>query len=481
MAIILDLKPLEADAEFRAALLYYLQQANGYIAAIFWDAFPDSARKKKLYQLVTAYDGQRRQQSVKGKGGKQGIDAGLLNSLVPEGAGRVHHLDCYKEDFVSLLRDAMPGERKAAIVARLRERHAIPLNYEQFCEAIDLLRRKRHYLKDYERRKNDQARVSDHQMMRLLGLLLLPSQHQHLEHEIASFRRRATSETARLIDINDIRALLNEARRERREETERIFGKGRSKAILTKSARKDRHQALEALHAKYRHYYPPGCQPRYNLHNFLIRYHFIGKGNIALIETALKRARPMPDEAIPHFEREIEAVYRLAMTINRRLWRALMALEAADKTLTKSQYRTNAAVTGRLRAIRNAVAHNLPFFAAEHEGTLLSIEDLFSEIWRGFGHGHVAADLKERRRQLGELRGDLECLLKKQDFCYASPITAEGDIAGPPRIVRRWTADGRQKYIGKSGWQVDKRQRIRALVANWRQALRKAVDSSPVS
>ncbi|GAB4126032.1 MAG: hypothetical protein Kow00104_11020 [Rhodothalassiaceae bacterium] len=461
----LDFRIIEDDADFRAALLYYLQLANSYIASIFWDCFPDGTRRKKLYDLVRAFAANRK------------IDDKLYKSLAPDGEGGLRrHLDVYKEHFVAFLREGLPVERQNAIRDKLRLKHAIPLGFEQFSDAIDLLRRKRHYLKDFESRKHNQARVADNEMLRLLGLFLLPAHHQHLLHEIERATRRAGAAARSAIPAADLRAILSAARRERREETERIFGQGRSRQVLAKHARDDLHEAREALNRRYQHYYPAGAWPRYNLHKFLIRYHFIGDGMIRLIEKALAGDTPQ-SAAVPHFEREIEAVHALGTRINRHIWKTVASLEAADKTLTRGERKTSGAMTDRLYLIRNCVAHNQPFFAVHDGNGHVPVEDVFGAVLAGLVRPHVGPDEKGRKAAVAAFAGGIEHLLARENFSLVAPCDADGRLSGPPRKIRRWTVGNRKTYIGRSGWKIDKRKRVRRLAADWRNALRRALES----
>lgn len=466
----LDFRIIEDDADFRAALLYYLQLANSYIASIFWDCFPDGARRKRLYELVHAFAADR-------KAANRKIDDKLYQSLAPGQKGVLRrHLDVYKEDFVAFLRVGLPVERQNAIRQKLRLKHAIPLGFEQFADAIDLLRRKRHYLKDFERQKHDQSRVADNEMLRLLGLFLLPAHHQHLLHEIEKATRRAGAAARSAIPAADLRAILSAARRERREETERIFGQGRSRQVLAKHARDDLHEAREALNRRYLQYYPAGAWPRYNLHKFLIRYHFIGDGMIRQIEKALAGDAPRT-AAVPHFEREIEAVHALGTRINRHIWKTVASLEAADKTLTKGKRKTSGAMTDRLRSIRNCVAHNQLFFAVHDKNGHVPVEDVFGAVLAGLVRPHVHSDEKSRKAAVAAFASGIEHLLARENYSLVAPCDAHGRLSGPPRKIRRWTVANRRTYIGRSGWKIDKRKRVRRLAADWRNALRRALQS----
>lgn len=480
----IDLRRLEDDADFRNGYLYFLQLANSYLAAIFWHVFPDSSRRKNLYETVRNFDADLKAEAARRGEQQRGLDPALLKSIAPEpGERRTGFLDCYKSDFVRVLRDGLPEERKRAFERKLRQDHAIPLRMGAFCDGIDHLRKKRHYLKDWGRNRNRADRPADEPVLDFLGLLLLPRLHHHFLGLVERHRRRIRRRGGNSgIDPADLRTIFARARRLRREETERAFGRNRLRSETTRAERRDREHSKQAWMRKYDHYFPRGAWPRYNYHQFRIRYFFMGKGYLGAIESALRAALPAKAPPHPgppfHFQWEIEAVYETAMAVNAVLSGVFRDFEAADKTLSRRARKHGAGVlSGHLRDIRNAVAHNQPFFDIHVDGQTLPVRQVFAEIFAGFQRDHVREHLAEPPAAcIGALCDKLAGLFRKQKFTLVFPVDDAERRARqrPPRVVRRWTGKDRREYIASGRWRIDKRPRVKALIAAWHRDLGEA-------
>ncbi len=468
----IDFSDLEHDPQFRAEYLTYLHLVNRYCASIFWEVFRNgNGQLKKLYEAVVAYDAALKQINP-----KKGMDKQLLQSLVPSnGVIRSGHLDCFKEDFIQFLRDGLPDSQKKRFEYRLRHTHAIPLRFSEFCDHLDGLKNKRHFLKYWEKQKDKLRKVADRAVVHSLGLFLLPKLHQHFQGAITRHRRRNTVSDASS-DPAAVRGVLSHGRRLRREETERLYSDHGSRKALGKNERQGKERSKESWMAKYDSFYPTGVWPRYNYHNFKIRYSFMGKATMGALEQALEQTFPDHRKAL-HFEWEIEAVYDVMMRVNERLRRAFHLLDVAEKALTTRE-RKAVGMKGRLRQIFNGISHNEPFFALKDDQGAIPVEDVLTEVFAGLKADHVVKFHGDPNALIGDLYSDLQTMFGKQNFSFAIP-TVDGQLQNqPPHVVRRWTKSARATYLESAHWTIDRRVRVKALVAGWRRELDQAFRAS---
>jgi len=469
-----DLSALEMDAEFRAHFLFFLGLTNTYIVSIFWHCFSDSKRRKILFaaleNLQKKQDEQLKRKIIQ-----------KHNCLKPDFTKRIfaksHQIDVFTPDFPNLV-NALPSTRQQALKGRLTE-HAVPLTLEAFLDLVEEMRLKRHYLKGWKPGIN--RRFDETKVLRALGLLLPSKQHQHfigaLEH--ANRRLRLTKKQV-IIDPLSVRTIFSKARKDRAEATLAYYGNMRKKSELTRAERKNRENAMTAVQKKYNDFYPDGCWPRYNFHLFKTRYYFFGPDNV-------NRIMAMLDVDPPHFQRDIEAVFETATHINRIFNLAIFRLNEADKTLTKSERNAGKmAVSGDLRKIRNAIAHNRPFYhvhiqvdAAKTE--LRGVDEVMQCLFAAFFRPHVIKHLGPAREQINDLYSKFFGVLNKQDYVWAFPVKPninEKTDHTPPIVIRYWSKQNRNEYANRNKWRLDKRMAVRKLMGKWTRDIRQARDQA---
>jgi len=381
------------------------------------------------------------------------------------------HFDAFTHDF-QIMMDALVDTRKTAFKNRLTE-HAIPLTFESFLDLVDELRLKRHYLKSWKVDAN--KRFTEARVLQALGLLLPSKQHQH----ILGAANHAAKRLNIKFDERALRMVFSAQRKSRAEATLAYYGNRRKKSQLNPSERRNRENSMTAVQTKYNEFYPDGSWPRYNFHKFKICHYFYGKHNIEMI-------RRMLDTDQPHFQRDIEAAIETSTHVGRILNLAVFRLDQADKVLGKKDRRTRGAVQGRMREIRNAVAHNTPFYAImakeipSNEGgekVLLRPEDVFEAVFSAFYLPHVINKHGSASQNVNDLYSKLTGILKKQDYSWAfpNPQTSKNHMDHtPPHIIRHWSQKNRDEYANRNKWRLDKRHTIRKLCADWANSVRDA-------
>ncbi|MCI5047806.1 MAG: hypothetical protein MRY59_09910 [Aquisalinus sp.] len=401
---------------------------------------------------------------------KKGLDSKLYEALVPNGQGWLNPvLDPYKADFFTVLKE-LPQGRKDALARTLRIRHGVPLTFNNFVRALEQLREKRHYLEHSDEKKPDG--FSETQVLEALGLLLLPALHQQFLGALnaAACRLEKCGQVCPRGELAAARHLLAEKAEERKEETRRLYGEHISK--LSRSDRQDYHESLIAWNRKYDAFYPPGCWPRYNLHNFRIRHAFIGKPRLHLIEKALRDSLPESRRAAwqPHFSRDIEPLFLLAMKVNRLTDYFCQTLKQCDaEVLSKKQrQRRGAMAVENMGAIRNSAAHGGLFWTIrDKSGELLSPSAYFGALFAAALKPHVPHSTELKSQIFSRFRD----LLQEQEYVWVQPRDLSAEHQTPPVHVKRWTKTVRQRYANRDKWQVDRRIALRQFALVWRQAL----------
>lgn len=490
----IDLFPLEKDARFRAACLHFLQLANTYIVQIFFQTFNDGKRRRQLYEWLNRDSIRNNDQWKKGKK----ISPELYRNIVPSEKGRSGYLDAYDRDFTTLLRlmsDERAGCRHAAdrFFRNLNHFHAIPLKREEFFRMLDRLRNKRNWLKDFDRRSQRNGnRPDDTEVIRYLGLLLLPKLHQHftgvVSRALARARRAGTENPE--IDTRAMEHHFRRARKERAEATERIFG-ARKRGKIDRKQRRDMEQAKQAFREHYKALYPKGAGPRYSYQQFRIRLAFIGKVNLG----RLKKLLGAPEGKL-HFSRDIEPLYNTAMAMNNILDEAFWLMARADgeerkrlrdeeglsKKKAKERMGSCACLQGDVRGLRNHVAHNGLFCfyrpdrkenedgSRNRESPFLPVHELFATVFRALMRQHNP----HWREQVNELCNRIRTVLEKQDYAWVFERSSERENNNPPHVVRRWTVEKREKYLNFDKWRLDRRKYVRTICAQWKNDVEKA-------
>ncbi len=468
---------LESDAEFRAHYLFFLQLANTYIVSIFWHCFNDGKRKKVLYQTLEKLKKQKQIEFQKKKIQK----SELVEKKFAEAIfAKRKDFDAFCKSFEDLLR-ALPQTRQDAFKNKLTE-HAIPIDFNKFLDLLDEMRLKRHHLKSWKQKAN--KRFTESKIIEALGFFLLSKHYQHFIGAIEHAQKRLQKNNPKFtIDLYPITKSFSQARKDRNEASLLYYGKRRKKSELSRSERKNRENSITAVQKKYNDYYPENCWPRYNFHQFKIRHYFFGKKNIATIKKLLNCSTP-------HFQRDIEAIYETSTHINRILHLAIFYLDDADKTLSKAEKkRRMGAIQGRMREIRNAIAHNTHFYNIKakkqprdenSEIILLTPEQVFTTVFLAFHKPHVIKHLGSAKQQINNIYTKLIGVFNKQKYHWVFPINNSNDEIDhtPPKIIKYWSKENREEYANRNKWQLDKREYVKEIISDWVKQLNMAQKKS---
>ena len=476
--LVIDLSGLESDPRFRAAYFYYLQLANTYIAQIFFQTFNDGKRRKQLYEWLEACKKDRDWTR------NTGISQMLFNNIVPgTNNKRSGYLDVYDADFAVMLKKmatGLPGA-EARFFRNLNHFHAIPRGRKNFIEDLNALRLKRHYLKDYQRKKTRDNLTDDNKVIYALGLLLLPKLHQHFIGEINRANARAKHRGGkRFCDPKSVQYKFGTARKNRVEATRHAFSMTKKGKII-KKLRRDAEQAKQAFMKQYLALYPKDAWPRYNYHQFRIRIAFIGTTNMTGLEKLL-------NDKAPHFSRDIEPLYNTAMAINSILNETFITMHELDereierlrteKNLPKKkawkELESRACLGRRVRNLRNHIAHNglFCFYQPQGQDRTVPVKEVFSLVFEGLNKPHNP----NAREQIGEIYSRISALLDKQNVCWAFLRKPENNSNNPPIVIKRWTKAKRQEYLNFNKWRLDRRKEIRHVCAQWKRSLQQAKD-----
>ncbi len=443
----IDFSSLEEDIKFRADLLFYLHQANAYIATIFWHGFGNGKTITQMRSLVRELEQQRDKR----------LEGGLRKSLFTK-EGR-KNMDVFKDDFITVL-ESLPQSRKDAFAQKLRLDHAIPLNFKDFTNLVDDLKEKRHFLEHFEDRRH-RPRLDDKQFYKALGLLLLPSLHGMVLGSVASAMRRTHARND--ASLETVRQILRGSHEDRKQGA-RDLALHRKKENMQRWRRQAEEQKETKWHGLYDIYFPDGHFPRYNHSNFKLRYFFIGAPKIRRIMTELDQVY---SPQTPHFRNEIEAVYDTTLRINLLIWAFL------QKSPLKQKKWPNA-----LKPLRNHIAHNdffwtLPAAQQDQPDKIVSPKQVFRLLF-----DFSKKDPNGYKRAL-HLRDDVKSILKKQDFAYAYPLfdpasgesiaelTETPNRQASPVKVKYWSTVNRKTFSNKTRYRLDKRLRVRRLMGLW--------------
>lgn len=468
-----NLSSLEHDDEFRAHYLFFLQMANTYIVSIFLHCFNDGKRKKILLTCLAKLDEDSTTKLKRKEISKQDLLSDTFKqAMYSSTARKTAHFEVFSSDFQSLM-NALPDTRKKAFKGKLTE-HAIPITFDTFLDLIDEMRLKRNYLQKWKIGKS--KRFTETKVLRALGLLLPSKQHQHFIGSMEHAKKRL-SKTQTINNINTlaVRTVFSKARKDRAEASLAYYGKTGKKTVLSKAERQNRKNAMDSFYKKYNEFYPEGCWPRYNFHLFKTRCYFFGAGNIKYITSLL-------DTDTPHFQRDIEAVFETSTHINRILNLACIRLQAADNGLTKAQKKARVgAVQGNLRAVRNGIAHNTPFFHITHQRNIFTPQQVFECFFNAYFHPHIIATHGPPLEQINDLYSKIFGLFNKQKYHWAFPVkNINGDAIDhtPPIVIRYWSKPMRDKYASREKWRLDNRSHVTNLMGEWAKDLRRARDDA---
>jgi len=439
---------LENDPTFRADYLFFLQQANTYIATIFWDVFNDGNKCKQITAAVNQIE----------QNGKKQIDKGLRKSLFTKEGKK--NLDVFKAGFIELL-ETFTIQRKDSFAQKLRLVHVIPLSFVDFTKLVERLKDKRHFLEHFEEktRRNEPGPNNDRVILDL-GLLLPPV----LGGLFLGAVSRAISRMSR--NDEDFREAVRKsffASFEHRKQAARDANSSiRKKENMKRQKRLAAERQEQKWHKLYLRYFPHEVHPRYNHLNFKLRFLFIGEPRVEQIIQLLDKVY-CPQEV--HFRNEVEAVYETSMRINILIWEYLKKSGVKQKKWPK-----------QLKAIRNHVAHNGFFWAApdiSNDGDKLLVSAVFRDLFL------LANKMQDGQRKFSEFRSQIKGVLARQKYALVTPMVFIDDagnqisVADNPartpasKVVRYWSAGNRSKFLNSTNYRVDKRLRVIHLMRQW--------------
>ncbi len=443
---------LESDPVFRADYLFFLQQANSYLVAIFWDVFNDGKKCKQITHAVRNLE----------KENDSPIDAGLKKSLFSQ-AGK-QNMDVFKADFIRLL-EAFPNTRKAAFAHKLRLIHVIPLPFSEFVQLVSRLKEKRHFLEHYdERRAIGDFGPDNEKVLSDLGLLLIPALSGLFLGAVNRALSRAGARNNPLIE--DVRKIFFQSTEHRKDGARAANSDLRAKANMVPHKRLAAELHEEKWHKLYLKYFPHGQYPRYKHMNFKLRVLFIGEPRIEQICSLLDESYARQQA---HFRNEIEAVYEITMRINVFIHTYLYQLAVPKKKWPK-----------QIKALRNHVAHNGFFWAVpniEEPREILSVEGVFQALFA------LSSKCTDGRYIYWQFRTQIKDLLSSQKYSLAYPlffldqqqnrvpIVGTEQLTPAPKTIRYWSVANRHKYLNPSQYRVDKRLRVNRLFGNWLRAM----------
>ena len=238
-------------------------------------------------------------------------------------------------------------------------------------------------------------------------------------------------------------------------ETGKLFAEELTRKKQTKTKRKQ----LVSPNQPWRVEYAALSSRRtdYRLHEFKLRWYFIGVRNIAAIKKILGHEAITP----LNFKLEIEPFFMLAAKISLLLHRYL---EMLPKDTDGKRLGAQDEEQKTIRTVRNAVAHGDMFWnARDDKGQHIGIDAVFILLMT------MLMRLDRGREKANEFFMQMENLLRREDYAVA-------DFTGdPPRSerVKKWSEQARRDYK-KDGVVINKRYKSRKIVASWMRSLKRA-------
>ncbi|MEQ1724827.1 MAG: hypothetical protein ABL882_02750 [Sphingopyxis sp.] len=457
---------LESSAAFRADMLYFLRLAGNYMANIFVTvrAGAPSKHRKAFAEWLTPPLPARGAQKPSPIEDKPLRDALVTKQL---------WFDAYKRDFAVMLGE-MPQAMKDRLGRSIQADHCLPLDLRNFIAMLDELREYRHWLDHYDERvqKKEKRPVTDEQVARHLGLLLLPHLHNHLIGRVHHHRCKAGQRSfgrPKAAANAELKAIFDRATADRREATMERMGR-RTKGSVIRKERQEAQQVGERWRQTHAARFSPDTWPRYNLHNWKTRYYFMGEGRIAKLESQLRPAGD--DGAMVDFIHAIEPLFNLSLDLNLAIHMALTAIEGLGIKI-----RSKKDVGLIIPALRNEIAHGGFFWDVKGgDGAVLAAADVFEAMQ---GLMLQASNGKQRRNDFVTAA---QQLMRKARTSLAFPPADPDDAnrSPPPIRVRTWGAGNRVRYGHSSAFRLEKRKDLSRVVAAWMRALassREKIDS----
>ncbi|MGF1550665.1 MAG: hypothetical protein ACFBQW_09110 [Sphingomonadaceae bacterium] len=462
------LAPLLERPAFRSDLLYFIRLAGNYAAHIFIDMRERAASKqrKALAEWLSASP-------------SPVADAKLREALIRKD----RWFDALKQDFPRMLEE-MPLPLRDRLSRALQHDHALPLDLRSFIRLLDDLRGYRHWLEHYEERRGRGQPVSDERLLRILGLMLLPFLGNHLIGRMRHHGRKAGMPGMNR-RIEQAKAILDAALADRREASKFIAGlkkrtdhdsiraqlakrRGRTPSEqevhkIAKSRAKERRDLENrkaALVERYARYWGEQSWPRYNYQNFLIRFAFIGRGRIAALEEMLAGA----EQETPDFIHGIEPLFMLAMDVALIFHAWLAELEAEGVPV---RVRKKAGPVAP--ALRNAIAHGGWFWEVENPerpGERLALAEILRALLALPERFGLAQPAEWRNDLLTRLEGALRPAKWPRVYRLTGPDDDPNRLP-PPYVVKRWTAERRERFADRAVWRIERRAALRRIASGW--------------
>lgn len=445
---------LEQRPAFRADIRYFVGLATNYIASIFI-AVREGAPSKHRKAFAVWLD----------QHAPSMTDAKLREALVH----RHRWFDCNKADFTIIL-ETMPQPMKDRLGRALMVDHAIPMTLREFVATTDTLREYRHWLEHYDERISRRARrpVHDWEVLRLLGHLLIPHLLNHLCERIHSHARKAgVHQTDARGRTERARAICQAAIAARRAATMDQAG-FRTRGTVV---RKERQEA-QAVHERWRQAhaarFSESTWPRYNLHNWKLRWFFYGPHRIEQLEQLLRH----PDEsnnAPVDFIQAVEPLFNLSADVALVIHDLLVDLKARGVNVAAKKQ-----VGPMVPAIRNAVAHGDFFWTVAQPAVTppkpIPVVEVFAELQR------LCLSLPSGAKQLrNDFVTRLEATLRDAKVTLAYPAAEFDDLnrSPPPLRIRRWSNAVRER-VAQGGMRIERRPALRRVTAQWMRALQQS-------
>jgi hypothetical protein len=446
----IDLTSLLQRPGFRADMLYFLRMAGAYLETIFIDARVNwKDNRLKAYQAII--DARLKKEPTQQK---------FLAAMRKQDPGIEF---VFKKDFTYLLAHLEPTH-KDHIKRRLLWEHALPWDFNGFDTVIETLRDYRHYLEHFdEKTGKGEKRPADTLMLKYLGLLLLPHLHNHLLGRVIHHERKLALRKKPYSDA--VRSILREAETDRRETSRNLFGL-KTRQLLPRNERLDRETYNQRWKERFPLWFAADTWPRYNEHNFKIRYHFMGQARLKTLGDVLENSSSakgyFEDAAHCDFMRELEPLYYATLDINLILHKHLAEREAAGVEI-KSAKKAGALIP----ALRNEIAHGGFFWQVKNKSSnndFYPLPEVFCALLK------LCPDTERRN----DLTTAIAAVIKAYGAHRVHDRQALSDNPNqnpPPLIIHRWTTAKRAKYASKERWHIDRRPRLRAVLAHWKRAL----------
>jgi hypothetical protein len=446
----IDLSELLRRPGFRADMLYFLRMAGAYLETIFTDARGNwKVNRLKAYQTI-----------IDARSAKEPTEQKFLAAMRRQDPGIEF---VFKKEFTYLLAHLEPTH-KAHIRRRLLWEHALPWDFNGYDNVIETLRTYRHYLEHFDEKiGKDEKRPADTRVLKYLGLLLLPHLHNHLLGRVIHHERKLALRKKPYSDA--VRSILRDAETDRRETSRNLFGL-KTRQLLPRSERLDRETYNQRWKERFPLWFAADTWPRYNEHNFKIRYHFMGQARLKALGQALQNSASangyFADAAQCDFIRELEPLYYATLDINLILHKQLAEREAAGVEI-KSAKKVGALIP----ALRNEIAHGGFFWQVKNKSNnngIYTLPEVFGAVQRLCPNKESRNDLTTALAAVIKAYG-AHRVLDRQGLSH------NPNQNPPPHIIHRWTADKRAKYASRDRWHIDRRPRLRAVLAQWKRAL----------